>query len=197
MSSRAERAILQRMFLMCATNKGANGWTFLVQGSRGTCYDVHFHDVSLSCTCPDFEQRELVCKHMFFIVGRVLGDRKLMNTLGRHTSPAAAALSTAGFATRIEARLRECLSTTGDEEEEESNKYGTAGDCVVCFEQLVRASAAWACKGCGQACMHLECAICWFKRSPSCPLCRSPITSGGKEDDAMANFTAAGFTSSG
>lgn len=191
--SRAERAILQQMFLMSALHAG-DDWNFVVQGSRGVCYNVHVCAESLTCACPDFQKRGLVCKHMFFMAGRVLGDRALMGAIGDDPAAAAATLFGAGFSARIECRLRSRLQLLaaragGDDGRHDEEGIETDADCVVCFEPLVRTTAAWQCRGCRQPCMHGGCAARWFKQSPSCPLCRTPIVATDNRD-ALANFTS-------
>jgi hypothetical protein len=193
--SRAERAIMQQMFLMSALRTG-DDWDFTVQGSRGVCYNVHFRADSLACTCPDFRKRGLVCKHTFFMAGRVLGDRALMGALGDDPAVAAATLFAAGFSARIETRLRARLQLLAERAPRDGrlDEEGaeTDADCVVCFEPLVRTTAAWTCRECRQPCMHGGCAVRWFKQSPSCPLCRTPVAAAANNNtrDALANFTS-------
>jgi hypothetical protein len=196
--SRGARALSQPMYLMSALKAG-DDWDFLVQGSRATSYHVHICPESMACTCPDFQLRRETCKHIFFMVGRVLADVALMNDLENGDGPEA--LVAACFSERIERRLRARLdaakTTCGDTSDNSGTGSGpdetcrSEADCVVCFEPL--ASMGWCCKRCRKECMHLDCAKRWLKQTPSCPLCRHvnparevPI---GQPPDSLASFT--------
>ena len=53
---------------------------FLVMGTTGNVYTVTIENEP-SCTCPDFQLRQRRCKHIFFILMRVMKDKKYMTTL--------------------------------------------------------------------------------------------------------------------
>lgn len=44
---------------------------FNVLGS--TVYNVTYNEYVWKCTCPDFKRRSLTCKHVYFVIARVLG----------------------------------------------------------------------------------------------------------------------------
>lgn len=207
-TSRGVRALSQPMYLMSALRAG-DDWNFLVQGSRATNYNVHFDPEAMHCTCPDYAQRGEVCKHIYFIVGRVLSDVTLMHALETDRAGADEVFA-AGFSERMAHRLRARLDTEGTAGEgtaeggtagegtagEGATTEGTTGegtatgvpDCVVCFEPLP--PAAWRCHCCRQQCLHLPCAERWFKRTPSCPLCRAPTRGApaSRAGDPLVNF---------
>jgi hypothetical protein len=77
-----EKALSQRMFLISAKNISENEWNFEVEGYSGTNYKVVFNDVKMTCECPDYYVRKKMCKHIYFIIGRVLKDMTLINDIG-------------------------------------------------------------------------------------------------------------------
>jgi hypothetical protein len=191
--NRGARALSQPMYLMSACRVGED-WNFLVQGSRGTSYHVHVCPESTACTCPDFKLRRETCKHIYFMVGRVLGDVALMNQL--EDGCGSQALVAAGFSDRIERRLRARLETSkttmvsdADTSRDDEVPGEDGSDCVVCFEAL--AAKAWRCDGCRQRCMHDSCAQLWLRRTPSCPLCRHTreVPPAVSLPDSLASFT--------
>jgi uncharacterized Zn finger protein len=46
--------------------------SYTVAGTTGTLYDVCLNPVQPSCTCPDFANRPVACKHILYIMYRVL-----------------------------------------------------------------------------------------------------------------------------
>src|SRR5438128_468175 len=71
---RIQRALTQRIYLL-GTIQGDRGQTiYQIQGTTGTEYEV---DVTRStCTCVDFQQRWQPCKHIFFVIHRVLQQQQ-------------------------------------------------------------------------------------------------------------------------
>ncbi|KAH7668641.1 Zinc finger RING/FYVE/PHD-type protein [Dioscorea alata] len=55
-----------------------------------------------------------------------------------------------------------------------------SGDCAVCLSHLRPQDRLRILPACRHA-FHLSCIDAWLRSSPSCPLCRSPITTSGLE----------------
>ncbi len=66
---RVTRAMEQRMYLLHHEKKG-DVYEFNIEGSIGTPYIVTV-STSLKCSCPDFNRRNKICKHIIFIVHKV------------------------------------------------------------------------------------------------------------------------------
>ena len=72
--SRLNRALSQRLYLIQIENKiSSEGLLqFYILGSTGNVYNVVVNKVYMSCDCPDCKIRKNICKHMYFLVHRVL-----------------------------------------------------------------------------------------------------------------------------
>lgn len=182
MCSRVDKALSQPMYLMSALRTGDSDWNFLVQGSSGTNYYLHFSDQRFVCECPDFVKRRDLCKHVYFIIGRVLGDVELMTDVELGLTASELFQSEYGFTRRLEDRLRRCLDS------DVGNAAGGEGDCAICFESLCE-KPVWTCDGCKQSVLHSGCAERWLKMNHSCPLCRASHKKAKDAFDALANFT--------
>lgn len=70
-ASRKVRGLTQAISLI-ATIKETNGTkTYIVKGESGNTYKVSINGTN-ECTCPDFVKRHEECKHIYFVLGRVL-----------------------------------------------------------------------------------------------------------------------------
>lgn len=191
------------MYLMSAL-KYRDDWNFLVQGASSALYYVHMSPERWHCECPDFTRRGDCCKHVFFIVGRVLGDHELMEDIEVGLSASELFAPSVAFSERLEKRLSARLAADSPDHAGRGTGAGTGAgagedegagteagaDCVICFEPL--GASAWVCEsGCKQRAMHTGCAVRWLKKKHSCPLCRAPARAGipGAPDDVLANFT--------
>lgn len=80
LEARVTRSMVQDMRVVGANlNTRTNAWTIRIKGSTGDrVYRVVFKTDSNACTCPDFFSRGGDhCKHIFFIINRVVEDRVL------------------------------------------------------------------------------------------------------------------------
>ena len=67
---RYDRAFKQRIYLI--TTELNKDYLFNVMGTTGNIYKVCISDTHYSCDCPDYLNRKSYCKHLFFILGKVL-----------------------------------------------------------------------------------------------------------------------------
>lgn len=67
---RYERAFNQPFYLI--TTELNTDYLFNVMGTTGNIYKVCIEDDYYSCDCPDYLNRKSYCKHLFFILGKVL-----------------------------------------------------------------------------------------------------------------------------
>jgi len=67
---RYERAFKQQFYLI--TTELNEEYLFNVMGTTGNIYKVCISDTHYSCNCPDYLNRKSYCKHLFFILGKVL-----------------------------------------------------------------------------------------------------------------------------
>jgi hypothetical protein len=70
-TTRLNRALSQSMYLLSITKKDIQDYSFSVEGSTSSVYKVDLNE-NLRCTCIDFKKRHKICKHILFILFRVL-----------------------------------------------------------------------------------------------------------------------------
>lgn len=71
-SARISRALSQPLYLMSARIHREYLLELMVMGNSGTAYKICFQNTHFSCSCPDNETRYVTCKHMYFVLYRVL-----------------------------------------------------------------------------------------------------------------------------
>lgn len=72
MKSRLIKGISDKLYLIESDHRNnGNERKFIVMGSTGNVYDVLVKD-DPTCTCPDYKLRGNRCKHIFFILLRVM-----------------------------------------------------------------------------------------------------------------------------
>ena len=166
MDARKGRALLERLYLLEA--KCIDGWSFVVQGSTGKHYDVVLSANKVSCSCFDCKQRRRICKHIYFIIGRVAQNKELLVQLGDNLNVNVFALDpllSEKINNRINGRSHLASAQSAVDVERDTT-------CSICYESTqsvdTRSSACSSCKNV----FHTECINIWTSRNPTCPLCR-------------------------
>ena len=198
---RISRALTQPLFLIHTLRNGK----YILSGMT-SCYDVQLPECSelcdgkveryddekllqtypltecklnnVTCTCPDFQNRHRACKHVFFILLKVLKircDVNLRSVLrGNNRGSTSWQYSRRSNITRVVRNVESVLNHTSPE-----NSKGNL-DCSICLDDFVEESAEESkscafCHGCGYK-FHSVCLSVWIKtqktRKKSCPLCR-------------------------
>ena len=70
-NSRIEKCKKQKIFLLQINDISDTEKTFEIQGSTGNVYTVKINN-ELSCNCPDYIIRRNRCKHIYFVLIRIL-----------------------------------------------------------------------------------------------------------------------------
>jgi hypothetical protein len=157
--ARVKRAFCEPICLLGSYGE-AGGCRFLVCGKSKQIYDVDITVSEAECTCPDFAFRHLHCKHILFVLFKVLGmppERALSaswNILGGELTVALA---------RWEANPQLSAAAADGLSDDE---------CPICFERFQ--GEVLRCAQC-QHQVHSECIRKWSRasrRRESCPLCR-------------------------
>ena len=167
-SSRKQSAVSQRIYLLDAQHT-QNGWDFTVRGSSGKDYRVLLLSKGVECSCPDFKWRKRICKHLYFIVGRIAGDNPTLNLLGSDPN-----INIFDINPNLHKLLLDRISRKNIYDEECNPKQSRNVDCIICFEPLDTNEEDVCCKVCNYT-YHNECINKWFESSTnkSCPHCRS------------------------
>lgn len=186
------KALSHTMYLLSALHVGENDWNFLVRGTSGKNYFVHFSPQRFVCECKQFNKKNRSCKHIYFIIGRVLEDRNLMFAVGTGLTPKDLFNADRHFNLSMELRL---LSSLVENKERRLTKNccfkndGSEGDCVICTETMKNVEV-WVCNQCKQA-LHPACVARWMeaKKEKICPLCRNKeFDDEVDEMEAMSKF---------
>lgn len=158
------RALSQTMYLLEASDRNGS-WLFRILGNTGTtAYDIEIGPGMATCSCPDFAIRRTHCKHIYFVVGRVLDERAVLYRLIDEPG-----LDLFAACPEIQALLNNRLQHRV--QVENTPPAWTSQHCIICFEEAQ--GRPWTCNTCAQSAVHEKCIEVWTERTPSCPLCRS------------------------
>ena len=67
MSTRKNRGLTQKLFII----ESKSDYDYVIMGSTGNVYDVTISNIP-TCTCPDFTTRGNRCKHIYFIMMKIM-----------------------------------------------------------------------------------------------------------------------------
>lgn len=138
---------------------------FRVIGSTGTKYSVTVSNET-SCTCPDYMNRELPCKHIYFILGRVLRQpaRIVDRGTGFADEEVLQILQKTGF--YVPEPARQAITTKRRSVDEQK-------ECPICIDEISEKQDLIYCEtSCGYN-FHRSC----FERCKTrcCPMCRAAL----------------------
>jgi hypothetical protein len=184
--SRQSRGATQPMILV-QSHLDDGIQSFDVLGTRGNSYQVTLLQEPI-CTCPDYETREIRCKHIYFVLQRVLGQSDDFARRDMYTHEELAALK--GVTVRVSGSSPPPLySHVGGPLNEPPNHVPSSlqpsprllqshpqqqplvparpleeqGQCPICFEDMEEKSELIYCGvACGYS-MHKECHQRWIK----------------------------------
>ena len=161
--SRIERALKQPIYLLSADHEEPNEWVFQVQGFSGNHYTVNINSEECNCTCPDYTQRHNICKHVFFIIGRIAQDQNCLLKFNKSVN----IFDIKPDLTQIlKKRLVGRLGNVEVVAETEKSRNDFE-DCCICFEDVIGNNTNFQCFQCKQY-IHKQCITKWKKNT--CPL---------------------------
>ena len=165
---RIEKALKQRMYLINASMISENNWKFIVEGSTGIHYDVLINN-KLSCSCKDFTTRHLICKHIYFIIVRVLKNSDLIELVNGQ-GPNICIFS---LKLNLNENFNKILNPRFKNNKETFNVMDIMDVCSICYENYVKEDVLVKCGLCNNY-FHDECISRWLKSATkcTCPLCR-------------------------
>jgi DNA-directed RNA polymerase subunit RPC12/RpoP len=139
-------------------------------------YYVHLSPERFVCECRHFKRRGEICKHVYFIFGRVLKDVNLMCEVEFGLSSKDVFDSQRNFSLGMELHL---LSSLVQKKERVMNKQKSFADnkkdddCVICTETM-KDMRVWVCAQCKNT-LHPACIAKWAetKNENVCPYCRN------------------------
>ena len=182
-NSRLRRALHQRIYLIRA-EKTRTAHNFVVMGSTDTEYSVSI-DNYISCQCPDHVFSRKLCKHLIFVLIKVLKHTEPFlqhNYVGTHFKTNETTLERCSVffvsynGTDTFANDNESPHTIIEQQPVVPQRPITDEDmCPVCFESMLDPKLVVYCKrSCGKS-LHTECYTKWSKASQkkNCVYCRA------------------------
>ena len=157
------------MYLLSATQKSSEEWTFKVRGQTNNIYEQHLCHESYSCSCPDQQGNKTFCKHLLFLTVRVGRQYDLGAELAQRpkTTWKKNAFQACSASWKI------CLShLIVAKTETSSPTVAVDGMCAICFEDLGTDCLVECISTCHKN-YHKSCIDKWLEHGTTCPNCRS------------------------
>ena len=166
MSTRKQRGLSERIYLLDA-NFDSDIWNLTIKGQSKSIYKIKLSSENVKCKCMDFNIRKNVCKHMYFILGRILKDSKIINKI---KCVADIEDNFNDISLNLKNILNKHVSNNTNDLE-----YDNKECCSICFEEFGDESVEQCQLSCKNV-FHTECINLWLSNNNSCPLCRSSWT---------------------
>lgn len=122
-----------------------------------------------TCSCPDFTNRQQECKHIFFIMYRVLRgsdfdtSKQVLDRLILFMK-----VGYGGSETDKNNLLSPDLLNTPTKKIEIRKWEGE--ECAICCDEMEPGSKIWSCSACCGKSLHANCFVKWKQKT--CPYCR-------------------------
>jgi len=164
MSTRKQRGLNERIYLLDAKNKNKS-WELTVKGSSKSIYKILLSANIIKCKCMDFSIRKKVCKHLYFILGRIIKNNQNINNIENIDD---IKINYYNISNLLKEVLHNHVESSITDIE-----YDVNDTCCICFESFNNESVSQCTKTCKNT-FHSECINLWLSNNDSCPLCRSP-----------------------
>ena len=158
-----------------------------VLGSTKTPYQLYFFRAGVECSCLDFKLRNRICKHLFFIIGKVSGSTTIFNEIKtlEDFTPAILEEIKENLKKKIDTQKQEKHNTNENVISIERDDY-----CAVCMADFENQKNL-KCNTC-QHVFHQNCLESWwatnFQNKLRCPMCRTISFQENENDDPWAEF---------
>jgi len=164
------QCFLKNRIYLIDINKCDNELLFIVEESFSN-YEIILNDISIRCSCKDYKNRNIVCKHIKFILPKIdsarLRKSKSCSSLNEINK-----LFLIDLKTDLDPQLFKTDRNPRYKEYKilEDNDY--TGNCLICLRKL--SQKIIRCKTCSKY-YHNDCIYGWLRYGPACtcPNCRS------------------------
>lgn len=183
MSTRKQRGLKERIYLLNAKLDNINGWTLAVKGSSNNIYEINLSRENIKCKCMDFAIRKKICKHLYFILGRIIKNNDLFSKI-KDVEDIKVNYEL------ISTLLNEILKNHLCNKENNSISYDKTESCSICFEEFGNEQIDQCQTQCKNT-FHSECIKIWISKNSTCPLCRCewyPNSINGLEKLSITNI---------
>ena len=185
-TDRFERGIKQNIYVIDIDTRNQNDKVnphilFFVCGTTRNTYSVTFTKKKVVCTCMDFKLRQQLCKHIYFLIGKVgrLSLEQIQTMFGDLSAPKSAFLKTTFFTRKSHQQKKlsiilQKIVEIIEKNVEEMKKGDGENDCCICLETLEKNDRCIDCQQCKKL-FHSSCIGFWLNNKKKCPLCRTGI----------------------
>lgn len=181
---RINRGLQQRLYLINVKKNCEDDWKFDVEGSTGNIYEVRIKE-NITCECIDFHKRNKICKHIYFIIGKVFDKKNWLNTIINDNPDInlfevySENNSENNFNNFINDKFYKKKEPEPEPEknpEKEVNKDYLCDElCGICYDNFTKEDLLDKIENCivCKNYLHKSCLKVWLPRSSTCPYCRS------------------------
>jgi predicted nucleic acid-binding Zn finger protein len=191
---RKQRGITQNIYLIeTIINDNNFERKYVVMGSTGNVYDVTIK-ANPTCTCPDYMSRNKRCKHVYFILVKVMKTVD-EDKLEYSTDDLEYMFSNIPAITKnlvVDNHLRdEYMKLKQSENVEMVEQKDTNDLCPICLDDLENGEEIDYCKySCGKG-IHLGCFAMWTKKhEPTCVFCKAAWIKKSKDGSGYIQLKA-------
>lgn len=167
--NRYDRALNQKLYLL-NTEEHTEYMYFDVRGTTNNIYNIKLDKINYSCSCPDFQTRNNVCKHILFIIGKIGEETTIAKNLFNFNH-----IYDENLYNIIVDSVKDRLNKIKKEIYKNKNNTNTEifkkdEICCICFESLE--NDLYHETNCNNY-FHNNCINKWLQNKDSCPLCRN------------------------
>lgn len=179
LQSRKSRGKTQKIFLVSCHNNKEYERCYDVMGTTGNVYTVKIKNVP-ECTCPDHQTRNSRCKHIYFVLLRIMkladaGENNYSNEELLEMFQNIPVITNNLMAT-VNAQIKyKDLKENDIKKNITINQQPLDDSCPICLDDLTNGEEIDYCKfSCGKN-VHTLCFQMWCRKQPnlSCIYCRS------------------------
>jgi len=171
---RKNRALSQFFYLLNLARHDKT-WTIDVKGLTNN-YVITLSPNLLKCTCPDYQERENFCKHLYFIILKVAGCYQIILD---HQLGITKKMNIASF-NKLDNNLINIIiehfeknKESDDSGEPSKKKRKVTHECLICLEEITDVTETQECLTQCHKHFHKDCLSKWLRVNRTCPHCRS------------------------
>lgn len=180
--SRKSRGKSQKLFLVHShDNKEQYEKCYDIMGTTGNVYTVSIKNIP-ECTCPDHQTRNKRCKHIYFVLLRIMKvseDQEDNNYSNEDLTSMFNKIPNIAKNCMVEANVQNKYHNLKIADDKKSINVGQQSlddMCPICLDDLKNGEDVNYCKfSCGKN-IHVQCFQMWCKKQPKelCVYCRNP-----------------------
>lgn len=181
MANRLVNALVQKLYFIEEVVISDKHRDYLIMGSTGNVYTVTISD-KYKCTCPDHVRRKVQCKHIYFVLVRVLKVNSRFLTVKKYTPTDLASMFSKLSLVDNEIIIPDdkkkkydnIKNKGSDDDSENSIRKENDDVCPICLDDILDLKLAYYCKNsCGKN-IHIECFNMWSRSKGSrCVFCNA------------------------